>query len=1251
MIFPLTSTGARTITPTGLTTGGVTVVTGGRPALDRDGSGTITVADVTFSTGSGTFDITGISTSGGLNGITADKMTISALTISTSDSGTVSTGGDRFTLKSAPADRDLDFTLSAGDIVSATVTSGGATTTLTLTEFIGTADPPLVGFSGIATAGTVNLTYNIYSGDLVTLTSLKFGGALTNAEALQKFAWNKKLPRDSGVALAAPAANAVYDAPDLTVVVDGTTLKTGDYSWDFTTKLLTITNVTAANLPNSATNNLVVTYKYSEFDNDTPGNTPLFTTDLQVNKLQFAANGNVAALAAGESSGVLIATADATLGKIGAFSSVSSGDAVLLTFKYDVDDKPLNLATVSTLTSSTRGQNRKVTGDETTAKSSVFSTKIAVFSVNDFIKIDAEAKNITNDALSTGDGDGVVQIDELNNTFGLSTSTQETNQGAVALSTRVQAAATNLGLTPSTTKATDLLPRIVVGADGETLTVSYADADPAGDRTATATLDFKAPTITLIRPGDNSFAGSAVTLEADVTDAGAGITSTDLSLTPPTAVTLATAVKSTITDGFRISRTVPTGGTIPEALHKWNIVVKDSVGNKPADVDTRTAAETTAKVANPAVHGTVGNLFAFTVDANPPTIDRAETGGKLETDPTKSDAEEIVPDRTATNAVTVFLDLGLGGAPVDADTVQPSDFEVNTNPDIPVVQTIVGKNGKRILLLLETAMDSGARPTVKLVGAINDKAANATVIVTVPADKVIDRLAPTVTATISGELASTPASKNEIVITITSTESGTISGTATYLMASGDRQRVNADGDGTLAENPERGLNEKLTFTSTGVNIWESKVTIRDIMGSTLDSSGAVNVQIEVADGGGNTGDVGLPDPEFELASDIKTAGVLHAKALVFEFDNLLNGGEKRAEKIFVLSPNTKTATDPETDNPLAFITINFDAEGKEYVNSGDVTNGAGTFGKLGLDTHEGVTLTKAELQWPDGSKTDVLSDFSASDVNSFVLGAASLNDGAGLVLGKYKLTVNAVDLLGNNSSKEPLTAGGATTATNYVYEFEVIAKAQYSVTLAPGLNLTSIPGDPVDGDINAVISTADGVDLVTTYDPSAALGPWLVATRDATTGLFTGTLNTIDAKHAYWMRTTSFVTLKVDIPLQALTGELPPTLAVQLGWNLVPIVDLTRRPFGTAIDADIYLTGVKWALAYTFDTVGSAWRRIVPNNDNNTTTQARCEQKTDTTVEVDCDSTNTILKKLDTGVVVGRGYWVWATAAGTIVP
>ena len=111
----------------------------------------------------------------------------------------------------------------------------------------------------------------------------------------------------------------------------------------------------------------------------------------------------------------------------------------------------------------------------------------------------------------------------------------------------------------------------------------------------------------------------------------------------------------------------------------------------------------------------------------------------------------------------------------------------------------------------------------------------------------------------------------------------------------------------------------------------------------------------------------------------------------------------------------------------------------------------------------------------------------------------------------------------------------------------------------------------------------------------------WFTAMRDLETGLFEGTLNSLDGLHAYWIRATAPGQLAVPIPpLGAL--ELPPEIRVGRGWNLTPVISLRRIGNGpgeinqaSTADSTAYF-GDNWSRAFTFD--GRNWIRIEPGDD-----------------------------------------------------
>jgi hypothetical protein len=278
------------------------------------------------------------------------------------------------------------------------------------------------------------------------------------------------------------------------------------------------------------------------------------------------------------------------------------------------------------------------------------------------------------------------------------------------------------------------------------------------------------------------------------------------------------------------------------------------------------------------------------------------------------------------------------------------------------------------------------------------------------------------------------------------------------------------------------------------------------------------------------------------------------------------------------------------SSNP--FINIDWTSEGTEYGLSNafvSLNNGTET---IDQDTNDAVTLTKVTL---DG--VDKLAEVGEESTALWLLATS------GLALGDHVLIVAGTDAAGNVS--------GDITAT-----FTVAAKAAFVVPLTTGWNLVSIPGTPTSTAINDVIAATSAVDIVLAYDPSTA-GGWTTATRASVGGALAGTLTTIDASTAYWMHTTSFADLSVTISDQTGgTSSLLPTLSLSKGWNMVPVLDVT----GTATSATTIAKATYFA------------------------------NITDTNV-YQWDVTNSRYAAAGVNLNFGKGYWVYLTAAGVLVP
>jgi hypothetical protein len=210
------------------------------------------------------------------------------------------------------------------------------------------------------------------------------------------------------------------------------------------------------------------------------------------------------------------------------------------------------------------------------------------------------------------------------------------------------------------------------------------------------------------------------------------------------------------------------------------------------------------------------------------------------------------------------------------------------------------------------------------------------------------------------------------------------------------------------------------------------------------------------------------------------------------------------------------------------------------------------------------------------GTKTDLLGTQGSVDDDSFVVALSSL------AVGNYTIEVNGTDNIGNKLGLKK-------------YTFEVVARAAYSVALSPGFNLVSLPGDPVDPSLDAVLPSSHPATTVLSYQPAHKDGPWLVATRSAGVNWSANAANTLSeirSGQGYWVQTGAFTPLKTSIPERD-PSQVLPTFPVVAGWNLVGVVDLTLASTAATVSADAYLASIDWTIAYTFDTQSNKWTKI----------------------------------------------------------
>ena len=521
---------------------------------------------------------------------------------------------------------------------------------------------------------------------------------------------------------------------------------------------------------------------------------------------------------------------------------------------------------------------------------------------------------------------------------------------------------------------------------------------------------------------------------------------------------------------------------------------------------------------------------------------------------------------------------------VDHDDNNATDEIVKMKPD-PETGTgnheILGDNVQNtdssvgyVFLTLSADLKPNAEPKVQLVGTVSDLAGNEQD--TGVDNAATDRIAPTLTVTI--DEGSRPATQARVNLTITADENiGAPTITITEVSAVDDKVFID--------DNDVDNGNSTHKFVSS------TEYTAVVNVGNTED--GLYTIHVEATDAtGGNLGMAGDKSGSIDASSD--------TKAILLEHDESIGNPDVNPDEPGIQDKFT-------TDDANAYIRIDFSAEADEYddnkydINDPNTATAADDTAGDDVDTHHGVTIVSASLNGAD--ITDALQANSAGNVFLYKSPDA-------LAIGDHDLEVVAEDAAGN---RHPAARKATITVTE---------RKPFDLPLNPGWNLVSIPGEPADSDINAVIP-ADRTDItsVLSFDPTVP-GMWLSATRGAD-GMFAGTLKNVISTRAYWVETNSFTPLKVSIPKQSAgQARILPTIEVAKGWNMIPVLDVDGNfkldddsdDSDKTIPASEYYSGITDYRSYTFNTITNGW-------------------------------------ELKDEVRIGVGYWLYAPKAGVIVP
>ena len=873
-------------------------------------------------------------------------------------------------------------------------------------------------------------------------------------------------------------------------------------------------------------------------------------------------------------------------------------------------------------------------GDSTTRRAKITSTQdpqgefVTVFEVvgpgaANITAVAAEAATTTDDGLMItaanvplvdADGDGDLDNDDVTITFGGgATATAESIDPSTGKITFTTAQATGTAATLTYSHA-DSSPSSKVfrgdvlltsdpaaqgtnndgvwANDGDTLTVAYLASDGTTISIDTVEVDGKAPDITEVTPGngdvtdDNNPAVSFL-----VTDARSGLG------------TNAAAVISLSINGYDIPEPPLTyvfdasGGFqgIFSQLVSWLEAVKD--GGFAVPQGDAGGGSFSMKITATDIAGNMATLegdeLEITIDTLAPELTSSRTGAE-KTNITLGFNEKLAEDSIAASDFTV-------------DGVQPSEAVLDPDDD----------TNKTVVLTVANELAPAAKPEIKIAGDG----------VTDPAGNVLDKDAATAVQSssdgIDPSITTITLSKllvvddDEVKVTVDTDEKLTSDGAIISIFGA-----AGAAGEGAQSVTSPIPQRNEATLTvagGTGTGQYGVAVQITDIQGNTNDN--LTDVTEELATITTNPGDAQVANTPI---ADANFDGVLDGGDVTITIDGAATGtigidasagtidvgGAIAAgaevlvtysyvTDVFEVDQGFPAVTfDPapaagdtvvEIQDQSPFIRVLFTAEGAEYPG----------------DTHSAATLTKAELTMPDDSTLDLLPVLVTTDNVEFLWPASDLD------LGSYKLDVEATD--------DALNEGTGSL------EFKIVERQPVDIALRPGWNLVSLPGAPdaAKQSIDDVI-TNNNVDVVLTYDSRSASG-FQAAVRGPGGTFGTGqALKTIDGSKAFWVHTTTFDPLSVDIPgIQPGSAVLPPSFTLAAGWNLVPVgtLDLTT----TARNSDDYFSGLAWSRAYGYANATNSFDSILPGDGDDAAPVGN--------------------------LTVGQGYWIFLQDGGELVP
>jgi len=739
------------------------------------------------------------------------------------------------------------------------------------------------------------------------------------------------------------------------------------------------------------------------------------------------------------------------------------------------------------------------------------------------------------------------------------------------------------------------------------ITITYVDAVTAGtstnvSRTATYSIDVTAPTLTFTAPVTGSagqsrlptFAGSFVDNESGIDESTFALYVDESDDATNTSLVFAPGSSWSTTPGKNNTTAVSmtgVGENLGSNSNASNADANDLIsvtlptavvdGTKTFDFSKTATATLPTGVTNPDhivdfqaraadLAGNYGYTDSDAANAYSGSWSAANTGvGRHGNQPHTIRIDQVLPSISTAEAGSGFdetlacctakanvrdmIKVTFDGK-LNADSVAATDFSVvlDGTGGTFVPATVTVKDAV-VYLDIDSTIPSNDTPAVKLVGTVQDLAGNSSSAGTTNAT---DVLSPVITVTTTGGSGTGTADNKEDAANYTK-----------------DSMVITVSSDEALQGPP---LVTVTDISATGVSGADSGK-----------AAGAVryNGVLAVAQGGN----------VWKFTASKLASAAINADTAVF-----------RAVKVVStdVAANATTTNAPTTASPAVHtraytLDLVLSTPTSTPANAGTTTQTnpfLTTDYKAGLENST-VTISEATIAAGTATAVTVTDQViaSADGKTFFYQPTEALADG------EHTYVVKGVDAAGNK----------LTTTTTFTKS----ARKDFVVELFAGWNSVSVPSNPTDSAVDAVLSNA-GIKQVVSYDATTPAQPWRIASKvDGTFASQTDPgLTTVTAGLGYWVETSDFEDQTIALEGPTAPGDARPgltTIATGDGWNLVGVVDQSRaqtqkgnknatltRPNASGVATNVtvgtYFNTVNNGRAYTFNTVSSEFRELV---------------------------------------------------------